>query len=128
MATRKLPGGVTVTSPDPLLATPQANGLAPGWTQNPDGSFSFSPSQEQQQGITLGNGDVVQYGPDGQTYVNQHDSWLVKALPYLIAGGMGYGQLAGLLGLPGAAASESAAAGAGVPSMPWTIPDRKSVV
>jgi hypothetical protein len=102
-------------------------GLAPGWTVGPDGEFHFSPTPEQRAGIKMANGDTVQYGADGQTYVDQAPHGIMDHIaeyaPYGIMATMGYGVLNDIGMIPAAlGGSGGGAAGAGVPSMPWTIP------
>lgn len=130
MSTRTLPGGVTVGDAFTGAVDP-TTGLAPGWTYGPDGIPQFSPTAEQQAGIKMANGDTVQYGDDGQTYVDQAPhgvmDHIAEIAPYAILATMAYGGAANAFGLPGAmpgalpGALEPALPTA-VPAMPWTLP------
>lgn len=98
------------------------NQLAPGWTQDADGNFVFAPTAEQRAGIKQSNGDVLRFGNDGQTYVDQAPhgvlDQIAKYAPYAIMATMGYGALsdAGVLGAAGAGGGAGGGGGAALPA------------
>jgi hypothetical protein len=88
--------GVSIYSPDLL----------------PDGSYSNAADE-----WARATGGSYQTGSNGQIYASPHQNWLLKAMPYLVMGGMGAGALAGVGAFGGAAAAGAgggaAAGGAG---------------